>query len=145
MCFDVPKVVRSPRCDHGHDEEYRNGREVKIHILEGYIRTPEWFRSFRMSFGVPGVTGTPREVIGPHGPKWWKRRGGQGAAARPSPPKSELDKEGGAPPFLVLFGLKGRGHASCLGRPLSLSTKAQQGPLVPGGVPVTPGTPIYIR
>ena len=43
------------------------------------------------------------------------------------------------PPFLVLFGLKGRGRASCPGRPLSLSTRAQQGPLVPGGggVPVT--------
>ena len=23
MCFDVPKVVRSPGCDHGHDEESR--------------------------------------------------------------------------------------------------------------------------
>ena len=21
ICFDVPKVVRSPGCDHGHDEE----------------------------------------------------------------------------------------------------------------------------
>ena len=25
MCFDVPKVVRSPGCDHGHDGESRNG------------------------------------------------------------------------------------------------------------------------
>ena len=25
MCFDVPKVVRSPGYDHGHDEESRNG------------------------------------------------------------------------------------------------------------------------
>ena len=25
MCFDVLKVVRSPGCDHGHDEESRNG------------------------------------------------------------------------------------------------------------------------
>ena len=24
--------------------ESRNGREIKIDILEGYIRTPEWFR-----------------------------------------------------------------------------------------------------
>ena len=58
MRFDVPKVVRSPGCDHGHDEESRNGRDIKIHILEGYIRTPEWFGSFWISFGVPGVTGT---------------------------------------------------------------------------------------
>ena len=45
MCFDVPKVVWSPGCDHGHDEEFRNGRDIKINILEGYIRTPEGFRS----------------------------------------------------------------------------------------------------
>ena len=25
LCFDVPKVVRSPGYDHGHDEEPRNG------------------------------------------------------------------------------------------------------------------------
>jgi len=25
MCFDAPKLVRSPGCDHGHDEESRNG------------------------------------------------------------------------------------------------------------------------
>ena len=43
MCFDVPKVVRSPRYDHGHDEESRNGRDIKIDILEGYIHTSEWF------------------------------------------------------------------------------------------------------
>ena len=30
MCFDVPKVVRSPGFGHGHEEESRNGREVKI-------------------------------------------------------------------------------------------------------------------
>ena len=33
MCFDVPKVVRSPRYDHGHDEESRNGRDINIDIL----------------------------------------------------------------------------------------------------------------
>ena len=37
MCFDVPKVVRSPAYDHGHDEESRNGRYIKINILEGYV------------------------------------------------------------------------------------------------------------
>ena len=62
----MPKLARSPRCDHGHDEESRNGRDIKIYILEGYIRTPNG----PGRFGVPGVTGTPppREVIGPHGP-----------------------------------------------------------------------------
>ena len=37
MSFDVPKVVRSPGYDHGHDEESRNGRDVKIDILDDYI------------------------------------------------------------------------------------------------------------
>ena len=37
MHFDVPKVVRSPGCDHGHDEESRNGRDIKIDILEAYV------------------------------------------------------------------------------------------------------------
>ena len=37
MCFDVPKVVRSPGYDHGHDKESRNGRDIKIDILEAYV------------------------------------------------------------------------------------------------------------
>ena len=48
MCFDVPKVVRSLGFDHGHDEESRNGRDIKIDILDDYIRTPEGFQG---SFG----------------------------------------------------------------------------------------------
>ena len=69
MCFDVPKVVRSPGCDHGHDEESRNGRDVKIDILEGYIRTSERFRVIRVFFGVPGgYQNPPGEVVGLHGP-----------------------------------------------------------------------------
>ena len=53
MCFDVPKVVRSPVWDRGHDEESRNGRDVKIDILDDYIRTSERFRVIRVFFGVP--------------------------------------------------------------------------------------------
>ena len=41
MCFDVPKVVRSPGSDHRHNEESRNGRDMNIGILDDYIRTPE--------------------------------------------------------------------------------------------------------
>ena len=41
MCFDVPKVVRSLGYDHGHSEESRNGRDIKIDILDDYVRTPE--------------------------------------------------------------------------------------------------------
>ena len=44
MYFDVPKVVRSPGYDYGHDEESRNGRDVKIDILEAYIWILEVFR-----------------------------------------------------------------------------------------------------
>ena len=57
MSFDVPKFVRSPGCDHGHDEESRNGRDVKIDILDDYIRTSERFRVIRVFFGVSGSYG----------------------------------------------------------------------------------------
>ena len=58
--------------------------------------------------------------------------------------KGEGGKEGegegegkGAPPFLVQFGLKGEGARGLPWPPLSLSTKAHLGPLVPPGVPIT--------
>ena len=44
MSFDVAKVVRSPGCDHRHDEESRNGRDMKIDILEAYVWISEVFR-----------------------------------------------------------------------------------------------------
>ena len=68
MCFDVPKVVRSPGCDHGHDEEFRNGRDIKIDILEGYVWTSEWFRMSSGIYRSSGVTGTPRGLMGHSGP-----------------------------------------------------------------------------
>ena len=65
MYFDVPKFVQSPGYDHGHDEESRNGRDIKIDILDDYIRTPEVFRrSFRKNRSAGGVTGTPRGLMG---------------------------------------------------------------------------------
>ena len=69
MSFDVPKVVRSPGCDQGHDEESRNGRDINIDILEAYIWISEVFRvksGFYQSTG--GVTGTPRGLMGHSGP-----------------------------------------------------------------------------
>ena len=61
MCFDVPKAVPSPGCDHGHDGESRNGRDIKIDILEGYVWTPERFRMssgiFRSTEGLPKPPG----------------------------------------------------------------------------------------
>ena len=65
MHFDVPKVVRSPGCDHGHDEESRNGRDIKIDILDGYIRTPEVFRVISEKTRVPeGYRNPPGEIVG---------------------------------------------------------------------------------
>ena len=83
MHFDVPKVVRSPGCDHGHDEESRNGRDIKIDILEAYVWISEVFRVKSGFYRNTGrVTGTPRELYGP----WWalveKRRGCPRWAAR---------------------------------------------------------------
>ena len=65
MCFDVPKVVRSPGCDHGHDKESRNGRDVNIDVLDDYIRTLEVFRVVSEKTGVPeGLPEPPGGVLG---------------------------------------------------------------------------------
>ena len=61
MCFDAPNVVQSPGCAHGHDEESRNGRDMKIDILEGYVWTPE---RFRISSGIFRSTGRLPEPPG---------------------------------------------------------------------------------
>ena len=69
MCFDVPKVVWSPGYDHGHDEESRNGRDIKIDIFEAYIWTSEWFRVksgfYRSAGGLPEPPGRYMGLIGP--------------------------------------------------------------------------------
>ena len=71
MCFDVPKVVRSPGCDPGHDEESRNGRDVKIDILDDYIRSSKRFRVVRVFFRSTGELrkygGEVLGLIGPYG------------------------------------------------------------------------------
>ena len=76
MLFDVPKFVRSPGCDHGHNGESRNGRYIKIDILDGYIRTPEVFRVISEKTGVlMGLSGEregwPRAGRAPL-PLWFK-------------------------------------------------------------------------
>ena len=69
MHFDVPKVVGSPGCDHEHDEESRNGRDIKIDILDGYIRTPEAFRVISEKTGEPeGYRNPTGRSNGPYGP-----------------------------------------------------------------------------
>ena len=44
-------------CDHGHDEESRNGRDIKINILDDYVWTPVRFREvsdiYRSTGGLP--------------------------------------------------------------------------------------------
>ena len=85
MCFDVPKVVRSHGCDHGHDEESQNGRDIKIDILDDYIRTPEVFRVISRKSGVPeGLPEPPGEVLGLSGPEGRERAATQ-EVARPLP------------------------------------------------------------
>ena len=85
MCFDVPKVVRSPGSDHGHDEESRNGRDIKIDILEAYVWISE---VFRVKSGFYRSTEGYRNPPGVIGPTWAireKRRAGQGRPRAPSP------------------------------------------------------------
>ena len=91
MCFYVPKVVQSPGYDHGHDEESRNGRDVKIDILDNYIRTPEVFRVVSEKTGVPeGYRNPPGEIMGLMGLSG-EREGQPKVGRAPPPPWSELD------------------------------------------------------
>ena len=84
MCFDVPKVVRSPGCDHGHDKESRNGQDIKIDILDHVIRTPEVFRMVSVKTGVPeGLPEPPGEVLGLSGPEGRERGQQPGGGAAP--------------------------------------------------------------
>ena len=57
-----PKFVRSPGWDHRHDEESQNGWDIKIDILEGYIRTSEWFRRSSGIFRSTGRLPKPLPV-----------------------------------------------------------------------------------
>ena len=87
LCFDVPKVVPSHGCDHGHDEESRSGRDMNIDILEGYVWTPE---RFRISSGIFRSTGgLPEPPRGLNGPTWAlveeRRMRPRGGACPPSP------------------------------------------------------------
>ena len=69
MSFDVSKLVQSPGCDHGHNEESQNNRDIKIDILDGYIRTLEVFRVILEKTGEPeGYRNPPGRSNGPYGP-----------------------------------------------------------------------------
>ena len=81
MSFDVLKLVRSPGCNHGHDEESRNGRDIKIDISDDYIRKPEMFWVISEKTGVPeGLPEPPGEVLGLTGPEGRERAAAQEVA-----------------------------------------------------------------
>ena len=69
LCFDVPKVVRSPGYDHRHDEESRNGRDINIDILDDYTWT---LKRFWVRLGQYRITGRlsepPERYMGLIGP-----------------------------------------------------------------------------
>ena len=79
MCFDVPKVVRSPGYDHGHDEESRNDRDIKIDVLDDYVWTSEWFRVgsgiYRTTGGLPKPPGSIWALMGFSGERGAARAG----------------------------------------------------------------------
>ena len=96
MYFDVPKEVRSPGCDHGHDKESRNGRYIKIDILDGYIRTPEVFRKVSGKTGMS--EGLPEPPRGTNGPPWALLERKEGRKGWPPPHGSPNWTRGGAAP-----------------------------------------------
>ena len=101
MSFDVLKVVRSPGCDYGHDEESRNGRDIKIDILDGYIRTLEVFRVISKKTGVSeSYRNPPGELMGHMGLRG-KERGAASMGRAPPPPSGPnwTRKGGRRPPF----------------------------------------------
>src|SRR3954468_9026401 len=102
LSFHVPKVVRSPGCDHGHDEESRNGRDIKIDILEAYIWISELFR---VKSGFYRSTGRLRN---PPGGKWalvgfsGREERWPGLGRVPLPPSPNRTRRGGQRhPFLL--------------------------------------------
>ena len=131
MYFDVPKVVRSPGCDHGHDEESRNGRDVKIYILDDYIRTSERFRVIPVFFGVPESYGNSPGSI-------WALLGHMGIVERGH-------KEGGAPLVRIGQGVRPPFPSSSPSlSPFSYSNKKGGSP-TPGGSRTPLGAPLLGR
>ena len=118
MHFDVPKLVRSPGYDHGHDEESRKGRDIKIDILDDYVWTSEWFRVssgiYRSTGGLSEPPGSQWALLGPSGRE-------EEATRWRAPPKPNPNWVGGRPPllppsspFLPLLVQLGRGRGILL-------------------------------
>ena len=101
MCFDVPKIVRSLGCDHGHDEESRNGRDIKIDILDDYVWTSEVFRAssgiYRSTGGYRNPPGSKMGLMGLSG----KEKGLPKVGRAPLPSLGpNRTRRGGRPPSL---------------------------------------------
>ena len=145
MHFDVPKVVRSPGCDHGHDEESRNGRDVKIDILGAYVWTSEVFRVKSGFYRVTGrVTGTPRE---PYGPSWAlvERTKGQPKVAACLPPPLVLLGLGEVAGPLLLFSPPRNPSWTRIGGGILLPVGVGLSCASPLGRPASPPLLLYIR
>ena len=79
-------------------EESRNGRDVKIDILDDYIRTSERFRVIRVFFGEPESYGnSPGEVMGLNGPYGKGKKGLKGWPCPPPWAGPNWTRRGGAP------------------------------------------------
>ena len=93
MCFDVPKVVQSPGYDHRHEEESRNGQDVKIDILHDYVRTPEVFREVLDIYRSTGGLPDPPPQGGIKGPTWAlvEIEGSKGSVGCAPPPKAQTE------------------------------------------------------
>ena len=81
------KVVRSPGCDHGLDEESQNGRDIKIDIFDDYVWTSEVFRAssgiYRSTGGYRNPPGSIMGLMGLNGEEEGRPR--QGRAPLPMP------------------------------------------------------------
>src|SRR3954462_6243336 len=105
LCILMYRRSWSAGCDHGRDEESRNGRDVKIYILEAYVWTSEWFR---VKTGIYRSTGRlpepPGSLMGLMGLSGKGGRAGQGGRAPlpPFPSPSRTRRRGGAPLSLSL-------------------------------------------
>ena len=123
----------------GHRTRLIDLKDQLLLCLE--VRLPPYIKEQGGGGGRPGG-GAPGGVLLPPGvglPPFLVQVG-EGKEGR------EEKKERGAPtPLLVLFRLEGEGARGLPWPPLLFSTLGSCGPLTPRGVPVTPGTPVYIR
>ena len=102
VCTRLPNVVRSPECDPGHHEEFRNGPEVKIYIWEVPFWSPEKFWVLSVTYrdhregpgGPPGGATSPRRL---HGPSVGGDQSQVGWCAPPPRPKAQGEWEGANP------------------------------------------------